>query len=144
MLYENRELHNVEAVQSVPGRGGVRLQRVPEDVRLALNEGAQMRMLQPDTAEIRFVSDSPTCRVTLSSAEQTRVTVFNGLFDNGHRFIVGPEAQTVGLATSERLQQLDESYWGQMSFSPRVWRLIFGGREREPIFFHGIEGKGHL
>ena len=142
MLYENFELHNIEAVQSVPGHDGVRLQRVPEDVRLALNEDAQMRMLQPDAAEIRFVTDSPICRVTLSSEEQTRVTVFNGMFDNGQRFILGPEAQTVELAIPERLQQLDESYWGQMSFSPRVWRLIFGGPQREPIFFHGIQGQG--
>ena len=61
MIYENVELHNVAEVRSIQGRSGVRLQRVPEDVRLALNEGAQMRLLQPDNAEVRFVADSSTC-----------------------------------------------------------------------------------
>ena len=142
MIYENIELHNVEAVQVVEGHGGVRLQRVPENVRMALNEGAQMRMLQPDTAEIRFVAESPTCRITLSSQGQTRVTVFNGLFDNRQRYIIGPEPQTIEVRISERLQQLDEAYWGKFSFSPRVYRLIFGGPQRDPVFFHGIEGQG--
>ena len=56
MIYNNVELHNIEEVRSIQGYDGVRLQRVPEDVRLALNEGAQLRMLQPDSAEIRFVA----------------------------------------------------------------------------------------
>ena len=142
MIYENVELKNVEEVQSVPGREGLRLQRVPEDVRLALNEGAQMRMLQPDTAEIRFVSDSPTCRVTLSSEEQTRVTVFNGLFDANQRFIIGPEPQTFEINTPDRLQRLPKEHYSNMAFSPRVFRLILGGPQREPLFFHGIEDPG--
>ena len=41
----------------------------------------------------------------------------------------------------ERLQQLHEVYWSQMSFSPWVYRVIFGGPERDPVFFHTIEGK---
>ena len=144
MIYKNVELHNIEEVRSIQGHDGVRLQRVREDVRLALNEGAQMRMLQPDSAEIRFVADSPVCRVTLSSEAQTRVTVFNGLFDSGQRFIIGAEPQTIELVINERLRQLDEVYWSKMSFSPRVYRVTLGGTEpqREPVFFHGIEGQG--
>jgi len=142
MIYENVELHNVEEVRPVQARSGVRLQRIPEDVRLALNEGAQLRMLQPDSAEIRFVADSPVCRVTLSSEAQSRVTVFNGLFDSRQRFIIGPEPQTIELVMNEHVRQLDKVYWSKMSFSPRVYRVILGGPEREPVFFHGIEGQG--
>ena len=142
MIYKNVELHNIEEVRSIKGHDGVRLQRVPEDVRLALNEGAQLGMLQPDSAEIRFVADSPVCRVTLSSEAQSRVTVFNGLFDDRQRFIIGPEPQTIELVMNERLRQLDKIYWSKMSFSPQVYRVILGGPEREPVFFHGIEGRG--
>ncbi len=144
MIYKNVELHNIEEVRSIKGHDGVRLQRVPENVRLALNEGAQLRMLQPDTAEIRFVADSPGCRITLSSQAQTRVTVFNGLFDSCQRFTIGPEPQTIELVINDRLAQLDKDRWSKMSFSPRVYRVILGGiePEREPIFFHSIEGQG--
>ena len=55
MIHENVELHNVAEVRQIEGRGGVRLQRVPEEVRLKLNPGAQQRMLSPANAEIRFV-----------------------------------------------------------------------------------------
>ena len=107
MIYKNVELHNIEEVRSIEGHDGVRLQRVPENVRLALNEGAQFRMLQPDSAEIRFVADSPVCRITLSSESPSRVTVFNGLFDSLQRFIIGPEPQTIEVVVKpERLEKL--------------------------------------
>lgn len=141
MIYENVELHNVAEVRSVPGRDGVRLQRCPESVRTALNEAAQIRMLNPDTAELRFIADSPTCRITLSSEGQTRATVFHGLFDSRQKFIIGNDPQTIEVAMPGSLLALDEAYWREMSFSPRVCRVIFGGPEREPIFFHGIEGE---
>ena len=90
MMYGNAELHNVaEAVPVEPG--GVRLQRVPEHVRAELNEGAQMRMLQPDNAEIRFVCPGPVARVTLSSPGQSGMTVFQGTFDSRQRHVLGPD-----------------------------------------------------
>ncbi len=140
MIYNNIEFHNVAEFSDDPNGQGLRLQRVPENVRRSLNEGAQMRMLQPDTAEIRFVADGP-CRVTLSSEGQTKVTVFCGLFDNRQRFIIGPEPQTIEITIPERLSHFDEAYHRNMPFSPRIFRLIFGGPQRDPIRFHKIEGE---
>lgn len=140
MIYKNVELHNVAEVREVSNRNGMRLQRVPEDIRLSLNEAAQMRMLQPDNAEIRFKADGP-CRVSLSSEGQTRVTVFHGLFDSGQRFVIGEQPQTIEIPVPERLQQLDASYCRDMSFSPRVCRVIFGGPQRDPVLFHRIDGE---
>ncbi len=141
MIYENVELHNTAEVHTVPGRDGVRLQRCPESVRTALNEAAQMRMLNPDAAEVRFLADSPTCRITLSSEEQAMVTVFHGLFDSRQRFTIGRDPQTIEVTIPEHLRELDAAHWREMSFSPHVWRVIFGGPQREPMFFHGIEGE---
>jgi len=139
MIHEAVDFHNVAELRSVPGSDGLRLQRVPERVRVALNERAQMRMLQPDTAEIRLVADGP-CRLTLSSEGQTRVTVFYGLFDSRQRFVIGRKPHTIDLAIPDRLRQLDEAYWRGMSFSPRVCRVILGGPQRDPVLFHDIEG----
>ncbi len=140
MIFQNLEFHNVGELRAVPDGRGWRLQRVPENVRMALNEGAQMRVLQPDTCEIRFTADGP-CHVTLSSEGQTKVTVFCGLFDSRQRFLIGPEPQIIEFAPHETLSQLDPKYCRDMAFSPRVFRLIFGGAQRDPIIFHGIEGE---
>ena len=140
MIFKNLEFHNVGELRAVPDGRGWRLQRVPENVRLALNEGAQMRVLQPDACEIRFTADGPS-RLTLSSEGQTKVTVFCGLFDSRQRFLIGPQPQTIEIATPETLAQLAPTYCRDMAFSPRVFRLIFGGPQRDPVIFHGIEGE---
>lgn len=141
MIYENVELHNVAEVQPVGG-GGVRLQRVPEDVRTHLNDGAKMRVLQPDNCEIRFVSDSPECQVTLSSEGETDVCVFHGPFDGGARHRIGREPTTIPLCPAERLGSLERRWWQDQPFDPAVYRLIFGGRRREPVILHNIQGGG--
>ena len=140
MIYENVELHNVEEVIPIEG-GGVLLQRVPESVRQMLNEGAQMRMRQPDNAEIRFVGDGPV-RVTVSSGGTTRVSLFHGVFDARERYVVGPEPMTIEVRPHARLAQLEEAYWRDLPFAPHVFRLILGGPQREPLILHGVEGEG--
>ena len=140
MIYENVELHNVAEVRPADG-GGVRLQRMPEDVRLKLNPGAQMRTLQPDNAEIRFLSDGPVTRVTLSSEGETDVTLFYGTFDGRERYVITPEPRTIELRPHDRLQQLDAPYWRSLPFSPRVYRLVMGGRLRDPLILHGVDGE---
>ena len=140
MIYENVELHNV--AETRPAAGGVRLQRVPEDVRSDLGEAARMRVLQPDNCEIRFVSDSDEARVTLSSEGETDVTLFYGSFDGRDRYTITPEPTTITLQLPERLQQLDRQWWQDQPFAPAVRRLVFGGRRREPVILHGIEGIG--
>jgi len=139
MIHENIALHNVAEMRPASHGSGLRLQRVPEEVRLTLNEIAQMRMLQPDTSEIRFRVDGPL-QLTLSSEGETRVTVFHGLFDSRLRFILGKQPQTIEIPVPETLSQLDESYCQGMSFSPHVCRVIFGGPQRDPVLFHKIEG----
>ena len=87
LIHDNIAFHNVAELRPAASGDGLRLQRVPEDVRVTLNEGAQMRMLQPDATEIRFVADGP-CKITLSSEGATRLTIFNGLFDSRQRVML--------------------------------------------------------
>jgi len=60
MNYRNLELHNINDVREAAWPPNTyRLQRLPEDVRLQLNEGAQGRALSASNAEIRFVCEGP-------------------------------------------------------------------------------------
>jgi hypothetical protein len=140
MIYDDVELHNVAGIQ--PVNGGVRLQRVPEDVREHLEEGAQMRVMQPDNCEIRFVSDSAESHVTLSSEGETDVTVFNGTFDERARYTIGQEPTTIRLCPQDRVQRLDRKWWKDQPFAPNVRRVIFGGYRRDPVILHDIKGEG--
>jgi len=137
MIHENVELHNFEQVTPQPGTDGLRPQRVPEAVRLRLNEGAQMRMLRPACGEVRLVCDGGPAQVTLSSEGMTQVVVFYGAFQVKEGYRVGKEAMTIPLAVPERLAMLDESHWEGMPFSPQVYRLMMWG---DPIRFHRAEG----
>jgi lysophospholipase L1-like esterase len=135
---DNVQLHNIAQARPIPGHAGLRLQRVPEQVRLALNEKAQQRMLSPACAEIRFVAAEPV-RLTLSSKETTDVLPFFGLFQSRQRYAIGPEPQTIELALPERLALLDLAFCAEMPFSPRVVRLLLAGG---PLYVHSVEGEG--
>jgi lysophospholipase L1-like esterase len=139
LIYQNVELHNIEEIRKMPGSGGVRLQRVPEEVRMQLNESAQMRMLSPACAEIRFVSDLPTVRLTLSSEGLTDAIVFHGVFQSEQRFSITKETQTIEITAPERLQQLSASLPQDMPFSSNVCRVMLAG---DALVFHGIEQEG--
>ena len=140
MIYKNVELHNIAEVCPVEGKDGVRLQRIPEDVRVHLTEGGQMRALQPDNGEVRFVADG-SVKVTLSSSGETDLTLFHGDFDGRQRFVVTSEPTVIEVASSNpRLQEITPRYKAHLNFSSEVRRLILGGRRREPVVLHSIEG----
>lgn len=140
MKHGDVELHNVAEVH--PAKGGVRLQRVPEDVRAQINETAQMRMLQPDNCEVRFVCGDGPVEITLSSEGATYVAVFQGIFDQRSRHTIGPEPVTLKLEASPKLFEIDEAILKSQPFSPGVMRLMFGGTQRSPVILHDIKGIG--
>jgi len=140
MIHENVEFHNIAELREVDGLPGLRLQRVPENVRLSLNEVAQWQMLSPASAEIRFVSESPTVKITLSSPQSAAdVVPFWGLFQSPERHRVETEPVTLTFTYPERLGAVDAAIGDTMAFSPRVWRLTVSGGA---LHFHGIEGDG--
>lgn len=145
MIYQNVELHGIEELISFPGSDGVLLQRVPEKLRVQLNEFAQRAFRCPGSAEIRFVTDSPTVRMTLSCPEAApglpdlaEAIPFFGMFQSPlQRFII-TEKQTIEISFPKPLQNIpDGSEFWKMPFSPRVWRLVLG---RSPVLLHSIEG----
>jgi hypothetical protein len=117
----------------------VRLQRVPEDLRLRLNPNAQARMLNPAEVEIRFVAASPTVRVTLNVPEGgTTVQPFWGLFQGRERHVV-KGLQTLELTYPEKVADIASEWTDGMRPHPRVWRLMLRGGVAH---FVGVEGEG--
>ncbi len=108
MIHDNVEFHNVAELREVEGRDGLRVQRVPEDVRLCLNTGAQERMLSPAGSEIRFVSAGNKVNVTLSSpGGSAEVIPFFGPFQGKERFQIGKEPKTLELTYPDRLKSIE-------------------------------------
>jgi lysophospholipase L1-like esterase len=138
MQYESVELHNVAATKLV-GDGGVRLQRVPEDVREELNEGARERMLRPAGAEIRFVSDSLSVEVTLSCPNGSgTIHPYWGPFRGSEPISIEGGPQTFELRYPEAVDALDTDVGADFEYDPSVWRLVLSG---DPILFHGVDGE---
>ena len=140
MIHDNVEFHNVGELRAVEGRAGLRVQRVPEAVRLCLNPGAQDRMLSPAGAEIRFVSAGDEVDVTLSSpGGSAEVIPFFGPFQGRERFQIGKEPRTLTLTYPERLRAIEEHALQGLHFSTDVWRLTL---RNTSLHYHGIQGEG--
>lgn len=139
MIHENVELHNVCEIKQLDDY--VTFSRVPEAVRLKLNEGALNRMLQPANCEIRFVAEPPDpIRVTLSSETVTDVVPFFGDFLHSKPMEVGEEPQTIELEWNPQLMEnLEKIRTIPMRFDPKVVRLILWGCA---VRLHKIEGTG--
>lgn len=144
LVHEQVEFHGVAELHPVGG-DALRLQRLPEKVRLALNPKAARRMLAPDGAEIRFVSaGSDVVEVTLSAPETPcELIAFWGGFQDLEKHVIGREPTTLRLTYPERLSQLIPQAVAQQPFHPRVWRLTLRGMDKHGIVhFHEIRGCG--
>ena len=134
-------LHNVAETREVLGYEGVRLQRVPEEVRRALNEDAAERMLAPTASEIRFVPESSSASVTLSAPSgRVRVQPFWGPYQ-GEPFAVGHDAESFELTVPEKVAEGRAN--GGCGFAPRVCRLVCrgaSGMRGDWLLYHGADG----
>jgi len=138
MIYKNVELHNIEDLVSVKERSGLRMQRIPESVRIKLNEKAQIQMCHPTCAEIRFVSDHPV-RIELSCPEGVGdLEVFYGPFQSRERYAIKRDKTAITIARPDQMNMYDQSKLPHLDFEPDVCRLLMSG---DCMFLHGIEGK---
>ncbi|EJN57436.1 SGNH/GDSL hydrolase family protein [Halogranum rubrum] len=141
MLHDSIEFHNVEEARALDDHDGLLLQRVPEDVRTELNEGAQNRMCHPAGAEIRFVPEG-TVRLVLSTrVRESVVRVFWGPFQSPEEFVVGPDPTEIEVTFPEKLGRLDPDRVEELAFDPRVCRLRLPGEHRGGhVLYHGVDG----
>ncbi|MBF0205100.1 MAG: hypothetical protein HQK67_12545, partial [Desulfamplus sp.] len=137
MIYEKVELHNIEDLISVEGMSGLRMQRIPESVRVKLNPAAQSQMCHPSCSEIRFVSDQPI-RIELSCPKGLgTVEVFYGPFQSLEKFEIKQDISVIHLSKPDQMDKYDLTKRSDLSFSPNVCRLLMAG---DAMFIHGIYG----
>lgn len=139
MIFQNIELHNIEDLVSVKGVTGLRMQRVPEAVRLKLNPSAQIQMCRPAGAEIRFVSDQPV-EIGLSCPDGGGyVEVFYGPFQDTKRYEIACERTVIHIPAPNRMKAYDRNRLSGLCFSPDVCRLMMFG---DPVFIHDVRENG--
>ncbi|MFB6136454.1 MAG: SGNH/GDSL hydrolase family protein [Halobacteriaceae archaeon] len=141
MHHDRLSFHNVAELHD-DDASGLRLQRVPEDVRVDLNEGARRRMCHPAGCELRFVADGPV-EVTLSAPlRESPVEVFWGPFQAREDHRVSADPTTLRVEPPEWLGDLDREAVGDFAFDPAVCRLALAGEHRgSPIRYHGANGE---
>jgi lysophospholipase L1-like esterase len=138
---ETVEFHNVAERREIAGYEGVRLQRVPEDVRRELNPASRHRMLSPTNVELRFVPGSPV-EVTLACPNgAVRIRPFWGPYQ-GDPVTVEHGERTLELEPPEKVGAPEIA--GGAGFSPSVCRLLcrgVSGMRGEWLQFRGLDGK---
>ena len=147
------ELHNIEKIYYHKGIKGGLLQRIPEQVTDCLTRAAQVMMICPSGAEIRFVSDTYPVRVTLSvdkMADQvpddlTEAHIFFGTFQSRDRFVIRRKKTDIEISMPKNFLRRAERISAGSPFSPRVCRIrLWGSTMGAPVRFHGIQGSGTI
>ena len=136
MIFETVKLHNIEDLVSVEGFPGLRMQRIPEPVRMKLNPEARLQMCHPACAEIRFVSSHPVV-ISLSCPHGVgRVEIFYGPFQSPERYEIRRKISEIHIPAPDRMRIYDQSRLSNLSFSPAVCRLLMSG---DAMFIHEIK-----
>jgi lysophospholipase L1-like esterase len=136
VIYKKVELHNIEDLVSVEGFTGLRMQRVPESVRVKLNSDAQSQMCHPSCAEIRFVSDHPVSIELSCPKGLGTVDVFYGPFQSLERYEIKRDISVIHVSRPDQMNLYDQSKLSDLSFSPDVCRLLMAG---DAMFIHGMQ-----
>lgn len=146
------EFHNVGELEKIEETPGLRMNRIPRGVVHQLGEGEYQRgrfIGQASTGcEIRFVTDAPFIRITLSATvEDGDVLVYCGdYFHSMHRLRTGI-IQTLHLDKPARFADVAPEALQKGRFAPGVWRIVVS-RNYYPglafqAAFHGLDTFGH-
>lgn len=132
------EFHNAHAEPRSDGT--LQIARYPEAVRHELNDRARMIGADSCGAEIRFVSDAPALRITLSCENfGVEVAIYRGAFEiSRQRLSVGTPTPIL-LEAPEAFSRSQRDALAKGGFSPDVWRIVFG---RGNYLLHRIDRFG--
>ncbi|MDF2927023.1 MAG: hypothetical protein K0R57_5937 [Paenibacillaceae bacterium] len=131
MRWGQVELHNVEESLELPGKPGVLLQRLPESVRVQLNEGARNATRRAAGVEIRFVNEGDGAAVVSLASYQFPSKVY--VYAGSHyvaEYQVGEEPVEIeAVYPSPGFTPWVIPEQSREGFAPKVWRLIPHGGE---------------
>jgi lysophospholipase L1-like esterase len=124
------EFHNVADLQAADGLPGLRLQRLPDPVRAALNPGARDGALCPSSCELRFVTSADEVAVTLfSEVHHEYVQTLQGDFIVEEAVLAPRETKTLTVRPAPLVPALMGRRSGA-AFAPGVCRLKLSGTGR--------------
>ena len=146
MLYKNIEFHNVMELVRSEEAAGMKLQKLPEKVRVCLGEKEHPRgrfASQRSTGcEMRFVSEGNIVRVFLSALEADGdVLVYKGNFFHSCYRLKAGVVNTLHLEEPLRFSLVQPEVLEGYSFCSKVWRIIFSNGYCG--VFHGIDSLGY-
>ncbi len=135
MHYHHAELHNIRTLVPLPG-GGFRLSRIPEDLRLKMNEGAQNTAFNTCGCEIRFNLRKGPANIVLRRTARNEVPVdpagvaevWYGPFEDDWTICprsIGPEPTTLTVTAPGNLDQLRQyAREAGLPYDPALVRVI--------------------
>jgi len=149
MLYRNLELHNVEQVWPAEKGKGLRLSRLPEAVRQAVNPGAASAALHAAGCEMRLnLKPGDEARLVLQ-VDKTKfawergglVEVFQGEFQSCWYYVGTRPAEIVVKAPEnlERLKEIQRRSRRPARFDPALTRIVLPYRPALRLL--SLEGK---
>lgn len=144
MISQNIEFHNTAELE--PVFSGFALQRFPENVRNRLghreHERGRFYSMVSTCCEIRFVTDAPFFRLSLSASEaDTKVLIYRGSFVHSIHRVPAGAVTTLHIETPPHMAAVDNTLLDGHPFASNVWRVVFG-KDALGIFC-GLNTFGH-
>lgn len=126
MIIENVLYNNVDDVIKTPQ--GIRLLRYPEKVLEKINPQARLMARYACNIEIRFVTEAPTCFVSiLSESDAGDVTVYYGDYALEKIMLEKGKITRLTLSVPEKISNLESDFYKNNLYKMGVWRLHLHG-----------------
>jgi lysophospholipase L1-like esterase len=131
MIYKNVELYNVEELIAPEDGVGKVLSRIPNKLRMTLNESAKTAALFPAGCEIRFNLEGESAKILLKREEMSHwgsqlslVEVFQGSFQVSWN-LIGTKPTEITLSLPQNVELLDKvSKKERLPFDAHLTRVI--------------------
>lgn len=140
MIYDNIEFHNVAELKASEGLVGLQVQRIPETLRMNINEGSADMMLSPvANVELRFILEDDSVELKLSKGNDAPLwmTVAWGGFHGFEKYELEKEAKDYKLTVPEYYKDYIHKAVNTSDYHPRMVRIMFGGYPEATLFYHG-------
>ncbi len=146
MIYKNLEFHNVDNLEKKDGIAGLLINRFPVSVQNSLGYKSHQRgrfyCKTSAGCEIRFVTPSPTIRISLSAWEKSgEITIFCGDFFLSSHVIESGKITTIQIEAPEQFSKVEETAFNNFNFSKNVYRICFD--KNACFLFNDIETFGN-
>ena len=150
LTHDEIGFHNVAALEPADG-GGLYLRRFPQSVRQSLSPLGQMVSQESAGAEIRFVTEAKSFRLSIGSRPNILspwethlqdIIIFRGAFFHSHYRIDPGRQNQINVVNIPGIEKFDEIQDAQRSgcgFSANVWRIFCG---RFPAIYFNLDTYG--